>query len=266
MLAQQWCDEYDSLMQDESAEKTRWREIPSIAKEKIKNRYSGDPKRLGADLLTMVRVPGTEVVVHALANKRKDPKERSWGFALGVAAFLFTDKLDGWLGKRSKTPKDKLSYWGDQLVDKYAYGRIANQLVKNGEINKANLLVPLIRDVPVTVGRVALEGTGESTAAKNLGRAKMAVQCIGIVTACSPVEAAIPGLADKILWASTAMSVVSGVGYVKEAIPAFGQLLKNRFEGHKDDAEFVDEVADIVEDITGVDVRDMPSEYDAASD
>jgi phosphatidylglycerophosphate synthase len=182
-----------------------------------------DGLRMSADALSLARIPAAELARRQLRGKRRDPEDRTWGFAAGVATLLLTDKLDGTLARKAQArkggDKDSFGGWLDQLSDKVVCDMLMSQLAKNDEISPDLVNINRVRDVAVTAGRIAMESNGLDASAGKLGKIKTLVNSVATVMACSPIQAQHPELTEGLFQAATVMSVVSGVEYLSQVMP-----------------------------------------------
>ena len=198
-----------------------------------------DGLRISADVISLARIPAAELARRQLRGKRRDPENRTWGFAFAVTKLLLTDVYDGILARKAQArkggDKDSFGGWLDQLSDKVVCDMLMSQLAENDEISPDLVNINRVRDVAVTAGRLAMERNGLDASAGQLGKIKTLVNSVAIVMACSPIQAQYPELTEGLFQAATVLSVASGVEYLSRVMP----LLLNPSKENVEDLVYV---------------------------
>ena len=201
-------------------------------------------------MVSLIRIPQAEKIRNQLDGDKHFLEDRDWAFAAMVAGVLIGDKVDGILGAMSQRArgaegKDWAGGWIDQLSDKMVSNMIIQQLIDNGEIPPEILEITSRRDKIVNTGRVAMDVMGIPSNADPLAQAKTALNFLGIVIACSPLNKQNPGLVEDIFKAATTLSVITGSDYM-EKIPKIAVNLITKI--HK---ESIDDLVPMLNALTG---------------
>ena len=135
-----------------------------------------DAKNL-PNLLTFARVlmiPGVLVLL-----SRGDPRSCLWA-ALVYAAAAITDALDGWIARRQGLVS-VLGKFLDPLADKLIVASTLVWLVPMGRIPAWAVVLLLCREITITALRSIASSEGIIIAAGDGGKAKTALQMVGII-------------------------------------------------------------------------------------
>ena len=135
-----------------------------------------DAKNL-PNLLTVARVlmiPGVLVLL-----SRGDPRSCLWA-ALVYAAAAITDALDGWIARRQGLVS-VLGKFLDPLADKLIVASTLVWLVPMGRIPAWAVVLLLCREITITALRSIASSEGIIIAAGDGGKAKTALQMVGII-------------------------------------------------------------------------------------
>lgn len=155
---------------------------------------------------------------------------QAWLWAAGLFVFaVATDVLDGYIARRYKLIT-QLGRIMDPFVDKFITSGTFLFLLPHPKSGVTPWMVVIVlgREMLVTSLRGFLEKQGADFSASASGKLKMFLQCVAI-TACllsldpAFINASISGVSfaqfrDGLLWAMVAVTVWSGVDYVRRAI------------------------------------------------
>lgn len=160
-----------------------------------------------ANAFTMLRaflVPVIAVFVFAEGDTA-----RWWAFAIFVFAAL-TDSIDGWVARKLIG----VTRWGqlaDPIADKALIIGSLAVLAINGELPWLAVVIIMVREVAVTVMRIALVRRGVVLPAGKFGKAKTVSQVVAVTLYL------LPGLPAALAYWSLVLAVVltiaSGVDY-----------------------------------------------------
>jgi CDP-diacylglycerol--glycerol-3-phosphate 3-phosphatidyltransferase len=159
------------------------------------------------NVLTLLRILLVPVLVAALVQ------EGGGGDALAAAIFAlasFTDALDGWIARRQKS----VSTFGklmDPLADKLLVTAALVSLVDLDRLSAWVAMVIIAREFAVTGLRQLAMEHGEVIPASVWGKLKTVAQ-VAMVLVLITVEGS-PYWVDAIVWATTAITIVSGADY-----------------------------------------------------
>jgi CDP-diacylglycerol---glycerol-3-phosphate 3-phosphatidyltransferase len=143
--------------------------------------------------------------------------EVPYGEYLAVAVFALaagTDKLDGYVARRSKTVT-AAGMFLDPLADKLLVSAALIALVSLEQLPAWVAMVIIGREFAVTGLRVFASAQGVSIPADRLGKLKTISQIAAIIFLLVP-RAAFPGdtiVADVLIYTAVALTLVSGIEY-----------------------------------------------------
>lgn len=143
--------------------------------------------------------------------------EVPYGEYLAVAVFALaagTDKLDGYVARRSKTVT-AAGMFLDPLADKLLVSAALIALVSLEQLAAWVAMVIIGREFAVTGLRVFASAQGVSIPADRLGKLKTISQIAAIIFLLVP-RAAFPGdtiVADVLIYTAVALTLVSGIEY-----------------------------------------------------
>lgn len=133
-----------------------------------------------------------------------------WG---GWAVLAVTDGLDGWIARRDGTTRS--GAYLDPMADKFlTLGGFAT-LVANGVFWWFPVAVMAARELGISVFRSLAGRRGISLPARWSGKAKTVCQFVAVGIPLLPLTADAVELHTMLLWAATALSVVSGFEIVR---------------------------------------------------
>jgi CDP-diacylglycerol---glycerol-3-phosphate 3-phosphatidyltransferase len=180
-----------------------------------------DAKNL-PNLLTFARVLMIPVVLYLLS--RGTPKDCYWASVVYGAAAI-TDALDGWLARRQGLVS-VLGKFLDPLADKLIVAATLVWLVSMGRIGAWAVALLISREITVTALRSIASSEGLVISAEKGGKAKTALQMIGIVCLIIGFPYHLDGgiydfgvvdlvhIGRVLVYASLVFSVTSAVGYM----------------------------------------------------
>jgi CDP-diacylglycerol--glycerol-3-phosphate 3-phosphatidyltransferase len=128
------------------------------------------------------------------------------------AVAAVSDSLDGYLARRHK----RVTSFGqflDPLADKLLVGAALVTLVAFRDFPAWAAIVIVIREVAVSLLRVAAAGRGRSLPANMVGKLKTAVQIPTVMIWLLPRADEVAIVQDLVLWLAVVLTVVSGVMY-----------------------------------------------------
>ena len=137
----------------------------------------------------------------------------TWGvFALWTGLAL-TDGLDGWMARRHGTTRS--GAFLDPLADKVLVLGALTMLVWIGTFWWLPVAIIAVRELGISLIRVRWGRLGLAIPASRMAKVKTAVQGFAVGFALMPPTAEhVPWVANSLLWAAVALTVVSGVQYV----------------------------------------------------
>lgn len=152
----------------------------------------------------------------------------SYGWALGV--FLVaaaTDALDGYFA-RLLDQESPLGRQLDPLIDKVIVAGCYIYLTTIPETGVRPWMVTaiVVRELLIQGLRSLLEGKGQPFGARMAGKLKTVVQCASIAAVLAvlwlrlPVPSAASMIRDGLTWLAVALTIYSGLAYIKIAIPS----------------------------------------------
>ena len=140
----------------------------------------------------------------------------SW---LAAAVFVFgaaTDGLDGWLARRFRSTS-RTGMWLDPLADKIIVAAAVLTLSGQGRFPVWAAVVILVREVGVSVLRIALGLRGRSMPASRAAKLKTLFQLGAITLYILPLGGGAHDLRAGVLLLALALTLVTGAMYVVEA-------------------------------------------------
>lgn len=206
--------------QERVAQKKAQRQKARERKRQERRTLWKDAKNL-PNLLTFARVVMIPVVLYLLS--RGTPKDCFWAACIyGLAAI--TDALDGWLARRQGLVT-LIGKFLDPLADKLIVAATAVWLVAMGRIAAWAVALLISREITITALRGIASSEGLVIAAEKGGKAKTALQMIGIICLILGYPYHIHviydfGMIDLVhvgrllVYASLVFSVTSAVGYM----------------------------------------------------
>ncbi|MFO0548203.1 MAG: CDP-diacylglycerol--glycerol-3-phosphate 3-phosphatidyltransferase [Polyangiaceae bacterium] len=184
------------------------------------------------NLLTFTRVVMIPVVLWLLA--RGTPRDCFWAACIyGLAAI--TDALDGWLARRQNLVS-VLGKFLDPLADKLIVAATLVWLVAMGRIPAWAVAFLISREITITALRSIASSEGLVIAAEKGGKAKTALQMIGIICLILGYPYRIHGLfydfgvldlvnvGRLLVYTSLVFSLTSAVGYMS----LFAQAIEHK--------------------------------------
>jgi CDP-diacylglycerol--glycerol-3-phosphate 3-phosphatidyltransferase len=203
------------------AEKRARRRAAREQKRRERKTLWQDAKNL-PNLLTFARIVMIPIVLALLG--RGTPRDCLWAACVYALAAI-TDALDGWLARRQNLVS-VLGKFLDPLADKLIVASTLVWLVAMGRIPAWAVALLIMREMTVTALRSIASSEGLVIAAESGGKAKTALQMIGIICLILGYPYKIDGLfydfgtvdlvhvGRMMVYASLVFSLTSAVGYV----------------------------------------------------
>jgi CDP-diacylglycerol--glycerol-3-phosphate 3-phosphatidyltransferase len=152
----------------------------------------------------------------------------AYGWALGV--FLVaaaTDALDGYFARLLKQ-ESPLGRQLDPLIDKVIVAGCYIYLTTIPDTGVRPWMVTaiVVRELLIQGLRSLLEGQGQPFGARTAGKLKTVVQCASIAAVLlvlrlgSSAPALLPGIRDVLTWLAVALTIYSGLIYIRVAMPS----------------------------------------------
>lgn len=160
-----------------------------------------------ANLVTLVRLALVPLLVAQIVAHRV-----SWGtftFALILAA---TDGVDGFIARRQGSTRS--GAFLDPLADKALVLGAMFALVATEAMWWVPVAIIAVRELVISVYRSWWGRRGLAVPASPMGKAKTFTQALAIGAVIAPATAHHIGLGQALLWASVALTVVSGAQYL----------------------------------------------------
>lgn len=176
-----------------------------------------------ANACTDLRSSGGRVLADNIS--RSGPNFRSWKLAAIAGALLYTDKLDGWLARKSNIPSTEYAD-KDSDADKEFY-QLTMSAIGTATGDKRYLAYNALTDVRnniIAAKRDELKAQGLDTTSRRLGKYKTTVQSIGMVADLSPIGEVYPRVVHTIHMSAIAMSALSGVSIYRDANMRLAEL------------------------------------------
>ncbi|MEI7999997.1 MAG: CDP-alcohol phosphatidyltransferase family protein [Actinomycetes bacterium] len=173
-------------------------------------RFGPDAIRTPANVVTIARLLFTVPVLMLIADGRVGAT--SWAIFVAWSMLWVTDFIDGWLARRDGTTRS--GAFLDPLVDKVLVLGGLIVLAVRGDFAWLPVLLIGAREVGISTFRSVAARRGVSMPARRLGKWKANVQFLAVAAALFPPTSRHPGIAEVVLWAAVAMTLVSGVDLV----------------------------------------------------
>jgi CDP-diacylglycerol---glycerol-3-phosphate 3-phosphatidyltransferase len=169
-----------------------------------------------ANAVTVVRIVLVPVFVVLLLSSGMSRPGWQVAAALAFIVASLTDYVDGWIARtwHMVTSFGKVA---DPIADKALTGTALVLLSGYGRLAWWITVVILVREIGVTVLRFWVIRRGVLAASRG-GKAKTALQILGISWLTMPFPAAVLPIGTVIMLAATAVTVVTGLDYVLRAL------------------------------------------------
>lgn len=194
--------------------------------EQLANRY-----QRGANALSWLRIAAAPVLAERIISSENS--YRSWALAGSIAVLGATDKLDGWMGRKSSRLLDGLGNvrgaWLDQLSDKvFVHGVLGSLVVKEAvhgsktlaAVYGVNQAAIIARDIWVTGARSDAANNDIDVKARPLGKLKTAAQLATMAVITTPIFNSEDNLNQLVQSAAvsgtTALAIASGISLVRD--------------------------------------------------
>ena len=162
---------------------------------------------VAANSLTVIRFAAAPVLAVLVAEQNPWWLTFWFGWLLGA-----TDVIDGSLARRA-TPT-RLGAFLDPLADKVVVLFVGFTLVGIGRFPALPLVIIAVREVGIMAYRTYWGRRGLAIPARRSAKYKTLVQGVALAAAMCPPLEPYPWVADGLLWAAVAFTVVSGLQYV----------------------------------------------------
>ena len=159
------------------------------------------------NVLTILRILLVPVIVYALLQ---ETREGDIVAAVVFAVASATDYVDGWLARTRGTVSDfgKLM---DPIADKLLVTTVLIVLVALDRLEAWVAAVIIVRELAVTMSRMAETGQGTVVAANRWGKVKTLTQVLTIFLLIAIDDS--PGWLDALVYLTVFVTVVSGLEY-----------------------------------------------------
>ncbi len=170
-----------------------------------------------ADAFTDIRYLGGCILAADIIEARRS-RFRSWKLASFAGAVLLTDKVDGWLARKSNIPSPKYASF-DQDADRSVYRDVMYALGTTTLDARYFAYAGLtdVRNSRVKQKREQLRDRNLDASSKFLGKIKTCLQDVGMVADLSPIGEVFPSVVHVIHTAAVVLTGVSGVEIVVSA-------------------------------------------------
>ena len=165
--------------------------------------------------LTVGRILLVPVFVWALFSGGGDDPTWRWTAAGVFVAAAATDRLDGWLARRSGTVTD-FGIVADPIADKALTGSAFVGLSILGELWWWVTIVVLVREVGITVLRAFLIRRRLIPASRG-GKLKTVLQAVALTALVAPLPSPLLEIAYVIMAMAVVVTVLTGLDYVRGA-------------------------------------------------
>lgn len=166
--------------------------------------------------VTVARIALVPVFVWALfSDGGEDPSWR-WTAAAIFAVAAATDRLDGWLARRSGTVTT-FGILADPIADKALTGSAFVGLSLLGELSWWLTGIVLAREVGITVLRAVLVRRRLIPASRG-GKLKTVLQTIALAALVAPLPSPLAEVAFVLMVVAVVVTVLTGLDYVRGAL------------------------------------------------
>jgi CDP-diacylglycerol--glycerol-3-phosphate 3-phosphatidyltransferase len=166
-----------------------------------------------ANGLTVTRLVAAPLFA-AVVALRSSPG--SWVFFVVWTALAFSDGLDGRLARWHGTTRS--GAFLDPLADKFLVIAALGALISLGVIAIWPVVIITIREIAVSVFRVAAAKRGVSVPARPLAKMKTLLQCVAVGAAFIPILGNHhPIVVQVLLDVAVALTLISGLEYARDA-------------------------------------------------
>ncbi len=179
----------------------------------ISRRFGPDAIRTTANAITTARLLFTVPVLMLILAGEQGAD--SWATFTGWLVLWITDGIDGWFARRDGTTRS--GAFLDPLADKILVLGGFFALAIRGDVAWLPVAIIATREVAISLYRVHEGRRGVSMPARRLGKWKANVQFLAISLVLFPPTSDLGGLHDAVLWASVAITVLSGFDLVRAA-------------------------------------------------
>lgn len=171
------------------------------------DRYGPSALVTPANAVTIIRLLFSPALLVLIV---RDPS--SW-LAVGLwSALAVSDGVDGALARRHGTTRS--GAFLDPLADKVLVLGALYALVAADRFSWLPVVIISARELAISLYRTQLGRSGLAVPARALAKAKTVVQEVAVVLALLPAAVDHPGVADGVLWAAVALTLVSGAQYL----------------------------------------------------
>ena len=138
----------------------------------------------------------------------------SWRATVGWIILASTDGLDGWLARRQGATRS--GAFLDPLADKFLILGALYVLVTKDVFWWLPVALVCARELVISAYRSILGQRGISVPARRSAKVKTVVQTFAVGFALLPATAEHPMIATTVLWVAVALTLVSGVQYLRD--------------------------------------------------
>ncbi len=185
----------------------RTAESPNVEGEPARRTAYGPSALLTpANLITVLRFLGAPVFIAMILL---------WGASWATFAFggllAFSDGIDGWVARRHGATSS--GAFLDPLADKVIVLGALYALVANGTLWWFPVTIIAVREVAMSVYRSVMSRRAVSIPARPSAKVKTLLQDLAIGLCLAPPLSSHTGILSAVLWAATALTVVTGLQY-----------------------------------------------------
>lgn len=168
------------------------------------------------NLIASARIVATPFFVWMLVAENGQNLTLRWLAAAFFVVAIATDALDGWLARRNNQITD-LGKLLDPIADKFLTGAAFVSLSIIGELPWWVTALVLLREIGITVHRLAISGR-TVVAAERLGKFKTLAQAVALVLAIAPLAQTLGTpmilVNTGVMTVAVVLTVVSGIEYI----------------------------------------------------
>ena len=163
-----------------------------------------------ANAVTVARVLLTPVLLVLIVGVGP-----SWPALVLWVVLAGTDGVDGYIARRHGTTRS--GAFLDPLADKLLVLGALWALAVEGTVAVAPVVLITAREVAMSAYRSVVATRGISIPARGTAKVKTVVQAVAVgVALCPPVVEGAPWLAGTVLWGAVALTLVSGLQYLRD--------------------------------------------------
>lgn len=183
----------------------------------VDGRYGPGALLTPANFITILRLMLSPLLLVMIV---KDPT--SWAAAGFWTVLAFSDGIDGYLARKHGTTRS--GAFLDPLADKVLVLGALFALVAAGRFWVVPVALIAVREVTVSIYRAQLGRQGLAVPARTSGKIKTVVQEFAVAAALFPITGDYHLAAVIILWASVALTWISGAQYLLDGRGAATRL------------------------------------------